>query len=97
MGITKRCFVILILLVGCVGCDQTTKSVAQSYLSQTGTMSLLGDTVRLQLAFNSGAFLGLGASLPEFWRYAVFNVCVVILLLGLLGYALFSKRKWNLD
>lgn len=92
MDIAKRCLVILFLLVGCVGCDQTTKSVAQFYLSQVDMMSLLGDTVRLQLAFNSGAFLGLGASLPEFWRQAVFNVCVGILLLGLLGYALFSKR-----
>lgn len=92
MGIAKRCLVILFLLLGCVGCDQTTKSIAQSYLSQVETMSLLGDTVRLQLAFNPGAFLGLGASLPEFWRQVVFNVCVGILLLGLLGYALFSSR-----
>lgn len=92
MHIAKRCLVILLLLMACVGCDQTTKSVAQSYLSQAETMSLLGDTVRLQLAFNSGAFLGLGASLPEFWRQAIFNVGVGILLLGLFGYALFSKR-----
>ena len=92
MDIAKRCLVVLLLLAGCVGCDQTTKSVAQSYLSQAETMSLLGDTVRLQLAFNSGAFLGLGASLPEFWRQMLFNVCVGVLLLGLLGYALFSKR-----
>lgn len=92
MHIAKRCLVILFLLAGCVGCDQTTKSVAQSYLSQAETMSLLADTVRLQLAFNPGAFLGLGASLPEFWRQVVFTVGVGILLLGLLGYALFSKQ-----
>lgn len=92
MDIAKRSLVIFFLLAGCVGCDQATKSVAQSHLSQVETMALLGDTVRLQLAFNSGGFLGLGASLPEFWRRAIFSVCVGILLLGILGYALFSKR-----
>jgi signal peptidase II len=78
-----------------VGCDQTAKSVAQSSLSQTEVWSLLGDTVRLQLAHNHGAFLSLGASFPEVWRQALFNVGVGVgaLLLGVFIYALFAKIR----
>jgi signal peptidase II len=92
MHIAKRLALILVVLVGCVGCDQTTKSIAQFYLPSTEAWSFLGDTVRLQLTYNPGAFLSLGASLPAFWRHAVFSVGGGVLLLGMLGYALFTKR-----
>lgn len=91
MRIIKRLLVIAVVLVTCVGCDQTTKSVAQSILPETETWSFLGDTVRLQLAYNQGGFLGLGASLPAVWRAALFSVGASAMLLGLLGYALFAK------
>ena len=68
MSITKRIVLIFIVLVSCVGCDQATKSIAQSFLSETEVWSFLGDTVRLQLAHNHGAFLSLGDSLPHAWR-----------------------------
>lgn len=92
MSMAKRFALILVVLVGCVGCDQTTKSIAQSYLPSTQAWSFLGDTVRLQLAHNTGAFLGLGSSMPEFWRHLLFNVGGTALLFGLLGYALLAKR-----
>lgn len=92
MSITKRLALILVVLVGCVGCDQTTKSVAQSYLPSMEAWSFLGDTVRLQLTHNAGVFLGLGASMPEFWRYVLFSVGGTALLFGLLGYALLAKH-----
>jgi len=91
MSITKRFVLIFIMVVSCVGCDQTTKSVAKSFLSETETLSFLNDTVRLQLAYNQGAFLGLGSSLPEPWRQTLFSIGVGFILLALLGYALFSK------
>ena len=92
MSIAKRFIVIFVVLVGCVGCDQTTKSIAQSYLPSTVAWSFLGDTVRLQLTHNAGAFLGLGNSMPEFWRHLIFNVGGTALLFGLLGYALLAKQ-----
>jgi signal peptidase II len=60
-------------------------------LSETAGWSFLGDTFRLQLAHNPGAFLGLGASLPETWRVGVLSICVAGMLVALLGYTLFSK------
>lgn len=91
MSITKRIILIFIVLVSCVGCDQATKSVAQSLLSGTEVWSFLGDTVRLQLAHNQGAFLGLGSSFPAAWREGIFSTGVAGLLLILLGYTLLSK------
>src|SRR3982074_1712497 len=92
MRFANRLALILFVLVACVGCDQTTKSIAQSYLPRSEVWSFLEDTVRLQLAYNNGAFLSLGSSLPEFWQHALFSVCAGALLLGMFGYALFAKR-----
>lgn len=91
MTLNKRIILIITVLVTCVSCDQTTKSVAQSYLSQSEAWSFLGDSVRLQLAHNSGVFLSLGATLPEAWRAGLFSAGVAIMLLALLAYILFSK------
>ena len=92
MSTAKRFALILVVLVGCVGCDQTTKSIAQSYFPSTQAWSFLGDSVRLQLTHNAGAFLGVGSALPEFWRHALFSVGGAAILFGLLGYALFVKQ-----
>jgi signal peptidase II len=89
--IARRLVLILFVLFACVGCDQATKSLARSLLTPTEVWSFLGDTVRLQLSHNRGAFLSLGASLPEVWRQTIFNGGVGALLLGLFIYALFSK------
>jgi signal peptidase II len=92
VSIAKRLVLIFFVLVTCVGCDQVTKSLAQSYLPHTEAWSYLGDTIRLQIAHNNGAFLSLGASLPEFWRHAFFDFSVSALLLGLLAYVLLAKN-----
>lgn len=97
MTMTKRISLIACVLILCVGCDQTTKSVAESFLSETPMWSFLDDTLRLQLTHNSGAFLGLGASLPEAARTAFFSVGVSGMLLVLLGYTVFSKSVSTLE
>ncbi|MFH0729550.1 MAG: signal peptidase II [Pseudomonadota bacterium] len=93
MCFAKRFILLIVVLVSCVGCDQTTKSIAMSVLPTTEPWSCLGDTVRLQLVFNRGAFLSLGSSLPEAWRKGVLTYAVSWLLLGTLAYALLSKRQ----
>ncbi len=47
---------------------------------------MLGDVFRLQYAENTGAFLGLGDTLPEGLRAAIFTGIVTLILLGLLAY-----------
>jgi signal peptidase II len=92
MNRAKRLMLILVVMAGCVGCDQATKSLAEIHLSYAETLSFFGDTVRLQLSDNHGAFLSLGATLPEAWRQFLFGVGVPTLLVALFLYALLAKR-----
>src|SRR5262245_13502378 len=92
IGIAKRTAVVATVILGCVGCDQATKSLAQARLPEAEIWSFLGDTVRLQLVHNQGAFLSLGEALPEPWRAALLIGGVGLGLLGLLAYAVLSRR-----
>jgi len=86
-----RAVMVLLITISCIVVDQTTKFIAKAYLGRGALISFAGDTFRLQYAENSGAFLSLGASLPDPWRNLVFTVLVGIFLFGLLGYVLFSN------
>ncbi len=91
MRVSKRLLLIFTLLISCVGCDQTSKAVAKTYLSETEAISLLGGSVQLQVAKNYGAFLSIGDSLPAPWRSGLFLGGVSLVLLCLVVYSLLSK------
>jgi len=91
MKFSKRLVLIFIVLLSCVGCDQVTKSIAVSHLPEMRTFSYFGDTLRLQLTYNPGAFLSLGHSLPEFLRHSIFTFGICFILLGALVFLLLSK------
>jgi signal peptidase II len=74
-------------IAACVGCDRATKRLAEAALAPGARRSFLGDTVRLELAHNPGAFLGLGASLPAGVRSQLFTVGVALLVMGALWLA----------
>lgn len=93
MSSTKRLLLILTILFSCVGCDQATKSVAKAYLSETHAVVLLGDTVRLQVAKNYGAFLSLGSSIGEASRGMFMSVVVGLVLASLLAYLFVTKPE----
>lgn len=92
MRVLSRSLLLVLVLIGCVGCDQISKSAARAYLPGSGVHSYLGDTLRLQFAQNPGAFLSLGESLPAAIRFDGFTVAVGVFVAGLLGWALLSKR-----
>jgi signal peptidase II len=92
----KRIALVATILIVCVGCDQTTKYLVRDHLQGRGTISLLGDTLRLQYAENPGAFLSLGASLPHRWGTAVFTIGGLALVLVTLFYALIAPRIGHL-
>ena len=89
-----RLIVLLLVLCGAVGCDQTTKYVARTKLNQSDSVMLLGVQVELQLAENPGAFLSLGDSLPQLIRTLVFTVAGGIGLLVIFVYLLLRPR-WH--
>lgn len=92
ISFVKRTSVLLGVLGVSVGCDQATKHLATASLAGHQQQSFLGDVFRLTYAMNDGAFLSLGANLPNGARFWVLTVGVGLLLLGLLAYATFGKR-----
>ena len=92
MRVTKR-FLALILLLIAVGCDRVTKHLATTHLADKPALSYLGDTLRLEYAQNTGAFLGLGSRLPEPIRFGLFTVGVAAALTTILIVALI--RRWH--
>jgi signal peptidase II len=89
----KRIVLVFAILISCVGCDQTAKFVAKSHLSEAQAVSYLGGSVRLQLTKNYGAFLGLGTSLPQIQRTALFSLGVSVGLVAMLIYSLASSSS----
>ncbi len=79
----KPGLLILLLLVGCVGCDQLTKDVAQQYLAFEPPQSWFHDTVRLEYAENTGAFLSLGSGFSQGLRVFLFQVFPTLWLVAL--------------
>ena len=94
---SKRAMVLSLIFLGTVSCDQVTKVAAREYLEGAGTLSYLGDTVRLVYAENYGAFLGMGSTLPATTRTVIF-VGMVTLFLGVYLVWLFKEEtlsRWT--
>lgn len=87
----KRWPIILALLFITTACDQGTKYLAQEHLIGKGRISMAGDVFRLQYSENTGAFLSMGANLPDPVRKALFTGMVAVILAGFLVYLLRSK------
>ena len=83
----------LFVIAACVGCDHASKRAALQLLVPGSPIALAGDTVRFQLVENPGAFLSLGASLPEPLRSALLSGFVPLLLLCLCAYRIRPARN----
>ncbi|MDX1650817.1 MAG: signal peptidase II [Myxococcota bacterium] len=79
----RRVAVFLLVLTACAGCDQASKEVAWSLLAQAPELELAGGLVRFERASNPGAFLGLGAELPETVRRVLWMGLVPLLVVAL--------------
>jgi len=84
--------VLLIAIVATIGCDRVTKHMAATTLADAPGRSFLADTVRLEYAENTGAFLSLGADWPHPVRTAVFGVSNAVLLVAIAIVAV--RRRW---
>src|SRR5213593_1603552 len=81
-----RLAILLVVLAGTIGCDQISKHVARTELSQLGSVTLPGGFGELRLAENPGSFLSLGASYSQSLRLVLFIVGTGVGLLVLFGY-----------
>ncbi|HEX8520679.1 MAG TPA: signal peptidase II, partial [Tepidisphaeraceae bacterium] len=57
-------FLLLAVATTTIGCDQVSKHLATAHLAGAPPRTFLGDSIRLEYARNTGAFLSLGADLP---------------------------------
>ena len=92
MRLHRKILLILIILCVCVVADQATKAIAKQHLAGEPTIYALGGTVMLHYSENVGAFLSLGANLPERARFWVFIVFVSLMLTGTLVFIL--TMRW---
>lgn len=71
---------LLLLLLGTIGCDQATKRWAHASLAQSPARSYLGDLITLEYSENAGAFLSVGATWPPRARLMLFSAGAALLL-----------------
>ena len=83
--------VLLLAVVGTIGCDRLTKHVATTTLAHSPNRSYFGDTVRIGYVENPGGFLSVGADLAPGLRAAIFTVATGAMLLVLIVVA-FRRR-----
>jgi signal peptidase II len=87
-------WIALVVLVGATfGCDRVTKHFAAVALAGRAGESFWGDTVRLEYAENSGAFLSLGDSLPPALRTGLFTCGTALVLVGTVAMAI--RLRWS--
>ena len=90
-----RLLLILVVLACTAGCDQTTKHLARTELSQLRSAAPPGGFIEFTLAENPGAFLSFGASIPDIAQGALLTVGVALGLSFLLIYLVrTSNFRW---
>lgn len=92
MGRLRRLAVAFPFIAVCVGCDQVSKMWAEETLTGSASHEWLGGAVRVLYAQNPGAFLGLGAGLPEPVRAALLVGVAGALLAAILLVLVRSER-----
>ena len=70
----SRYSIALLIIISCLGCDQTTKKLVQDNLPRWHTFSYFGDTLRLQYVENPGVAFSIGADWPDHIRWWLFSV-----------------------
>lgn len=97
MRVSNKLFILLVLMLACVGCDQATKRLAQFALKDNRPLSFLSNTFRLEYAENKGAFLSLGATLSDSHRFLLLTLFSSLLLVGMAVYVCLSRKVKTLE
>ena len=83
--------IILLILVVNIGCDQVSKKIVRQHVDYNEKISLISDHFTLTKIENTGAFLSMGDSLPQFLSLLVLIILPLLALVGALAY-LFLKK-----
>jgi len=63
-----KIILILLIIIGNIGCDQVSKKIIRQNITPNQTVHLLSSHVTVTNVENTGAFLSLGNSLPEIMK-----------------------------
>ena len=89
--IAIRNFFILFLIFSNVSCDQISKDFVRQKMEYNTHIDVIGKYLILTKVENTGAFLGLGDSIPR----PIYKFFMIILPLIVIGYGLFYLMKRN--
>ncbi|TCD10764.1 signal peptidase II [Pedobacter frigidisoli] len=87
-----RWSILILLLTLNFGCDQISKKIVRSEISDYEHISIIKDRFTLTKVENSGAFLSLGDQMPYIFRLIILTG-LPLLFLGYGLYFLFAKRN----
>jgi signal peptidase II len=88
---TIRNFLILFLIFSNVSCDQISKDIVRQKMEYNTHIDLIGKYLILTKVENTGAFLGLGDSIPR----PIYKLFMILLPLVVIGYGLYYLMKRN--
>ncbi len=72
MKALRKLATLAFVILGCIGCDQATKTLARASLHGQDPITFLNGILRLTYAENPGAFLSIGSGLPVGLRFWLF-------------------------
>jgi signal peptidase II len=78
-----------------IGCDRATKDLARMHLKDREPLSWFHNTVRLEYAENTGAFLSFGENLPRSISFWLFSALPLLFLSGFFIYVLRRSGTMN--
>lgn len=91
MTVSNKLFLLLVVMATCMGCDQATKRLAEFALKDVKPVTFLNNMFRLEYAENPGAFLGMGANLPDWQRWVLLTVVSSLILVALTVFVCLKK------
>jgi len=90
----KRFLLIFLIIVSAIAADQISKIIVRDKVDYFERIEVVGKVVTLEKVENTGAFLGLGNSLPRIY----YKILMIYIPLLVIGYALFwLLRQKNLN
>lgn len=90
----KRFLLIFLIIVSAIAVDQISKIIVRDKIDYFERIEVVGKIVTLKKVENTGAFLGLGNSLPRIY----YKILMIYIPLLVIGYALFwLLRQKNLS
>ena len=86
-----RNFFVIVILISNISCDQISKDIVRQNIEYNTHINVISKYLILTKVENTGAFLGLGNSIPR----SIYKLLMIVLPLIVIGYAFYYLMKRN--